>query len=93
MAGVALGPTVIGFIERCVSIAQVVTLRYTKPGPSAKHEIQGRKYEDRCLAAELLVDTYILTGTYIHTCIYNMHTAQYQASPESEPLCYWYFVL
>jgi len=84
MAGVALGPSVIGFIERCVSIAQVVTLRYTKPGPSAK---------DGCLAAEPLVDTYIRTGTYIHTCIYNMHTAQCQASPESEPLCYWYFVL
>jgi len=28
--------------DRCVNIAEVVTLRHTKPGPSAKREIQGR---------------------------------------------------
>ena len=28
--------------ERCVNIAEVVTVRHTKPGPSAKREIQGR---------------------------------------------------
>jgi len=28
--------------ERRVNIAEVVTLRHTKPGPSAKREIQGR---------------------------------------------------